>query len=221
MHSLWLSYFRTMAAVAVTAARTSAFQPVSRVVHVNSSNALSASGPPGVKHVTLLRNAEWNSCQREKFHWYLRGGQVALSATQDSVVPAERKLAGTTISPLATQDLKSTPPMRVTFYLVVWYTLTIGYNVYNKATLNRISLPWTLSTVQMAIGTVYVGLIWATGLRKAPRLTSANMAAVAPLAFLLTIAHIAAVIGLSVGALGYFQIVKVINFLPITIHTLR
>lgn len=90
----------------------------------------------------------------------------------------------------------------------MWYSFTIGYNVYNKATLNRISAPWTLSTVQLAIGSLYVCGIWLSGIRKAPKLNGQNIRAVVPLAVLHTTAHIAAVVALSVGALGYFQIVK-------------
>ncbi|CAM9730366.1 unnamed protein product [Discosporangium mesarthrocarpum] len=98
--------------------------------------------------------------------------------------------------------------LKVAFYLTVWYVLTIGYNIQNKATLNIIRIPWILSTVQLAIGAVYVNLIWALGLRKAPRLNKENMMSVAPLAFLHTSSHIAAVVGLSAGAVGFVQIVK-------------
>lgn len=104
---------------------------------------------------------------------------------------------------------KKASTARVAFYLAVWYSFTIGYNVYNKATLNRISIPWILSTVQLAIGAVYISVIWLTGVRKAPKLNMENVKTVAPLAVLHTVAHIAAVISLSAGAIGYFQIVKV------------
>lgn len=104
---------------------------------------------------------------------------------------------------------KKASSLKVGFYLLVWYSLTIGYNIYNKATLNRINIPWILSTVQLAVGAVYVSLIWATGIRKAPKLSGANLKAVAPLAALHTTSHIAAVVGLSAGAIGFVQIVKV------------
>lgn len=99
--------------------------------------------------------------------------------------------------------------LKVGFYLFVWYSLTIGYNIYNKATLNRMNIPWILSTVQLAVGAVYVSLIWALGVRKAPKLSGDNLKAVLPLAALHTTSHIAAVVGLSAGAIGFVQIVKV------------
>lgn len=99
--------------------------------------------------------------------------------------------------------------LKVGFYLLVWYSLTIGYNIYNKATLNRLNIPWILSTLQLAIGAVYVSTIWALGIRKSPKLNIDNIKSVAPLAALHTISHIAAVVGLSAGAIGFVQIVKV------------
>lgn len=104
---------------------------------------------------------------------------------------------------------EKTSTLKVGFYLFVWYSLTIGYNIYNKATLNRMNIPWILSTVQLAVGAVYVSLIWALGVRKAPKLSGDNLKAVLPLAALHTTSHIAAVVGLSAGAIGFVQIVKV------------
>ena len=104
---------------------------------------------------------------------------------------------------------EATSTLKVGFYLFVWYVLTIGYNIYNKATLNRMNIPWILSTVQLAVGAVYVSLIWALGVRKAPKLSGDNLKAVLPLAALHTTSHIAAVVGLSAGAIGFVQIVKV------------
>lgn len=118
---------------------------------------------------------------------------LVLDAAADAAAPAEKK----------------TSTLKVGFYLFVWYSLTIGYNIYNKATLNRMNIPWILSTIQLAVGTVYVSLIWALGVRKAPKLSNDNLKAVLPLAALHTTSHIAAVVGLSAGAIGFVQIVKV------------
>ena len=104
---------------------------------------------------------------------------------------------------------EKTSTAKVGFYLFVWYSLTIGYNIYNKKTLNMLNIPWILSTIQLAVGAIYVSLIWLTGVRKAPKLTGENLKAVAPLALLHTTSHIAAVVGLSAGAIGFVQIVKV------------
>lgn len=120
------------------------------------------------------------------------------------------KSASDAAAPAAGAPAKeATSTLKVGFYLFVWYVLTIGYNIYNKATLNRMNIPWILSTVQLAVGTVYVSLIWALGVRKAPKLSGDNLKAVLPLAFLHTTSHIAAVVGLSAGAIGFVQIVKV------------
>lgn len=126
-----------------------------------------------------------------------------------SVLALDSAAAADSVAAAPVEEKKGASVVKVGFYLFVWYTLTIGYNIYNKATLNRIRIPWILSSVQLAIGSVYVSMIWLTGLRKAPKLSLGNMKAIAPLALLHTTAHIAAVVALSAGAIGFVQIVKV------------
>lgn len=124
----------------------------------------------------------------------------------------EQSLRGGGVSgqaPGATVPKPRASRARVAFYLAVWYSFTIGYNVYNKATLNRIAIPWTLATMQLAIGSLYVCGIWLFGVRMAPKVTTKSLQAVLPLSFLHSLAHIASLMALTLGALGYFQIVKV------------
>lgn len=125
----------------------------------------------------------------------------------------EQSLRGGGVSggqaPVTTMPKQRAPRARVAFYLAVWYSFTIGYNIYNKATLNRIAAPWTLATVQLAIGSLYVCGIWLFGVRMAPKVTTKSLKAVLPLSCLHSLAHIASLMALTLGALGYFQIVKV------------
>lgn len=169
-----------------------------------SPNAKRLAGVPRLRPTLELETSSSARVPGKVARWYdicRAKGPTALHATaQDSVGQADGA---------APVQANKASPARVAFYLAVWYSLTIGYNIYNKATLNRVRLPWLLSTVQLGIGSLYIGFVWATGLRKAPKLSGANLRNIAPLAFLHTLAHIAAVVGLSVGALGYFQIVKV------------
>lgn len=147
---------------------------------------------------------EWARTRAER----MRSGN-ALNAEGESV-PVPEMVKATPATAVSASPEKASS-MKVAFYLFVWYSLTIGYNIYNKATLNRMNIPWILSTIQLAVGAVYVSLIWATGIRKAPKLSGANIKAIAPLAFLHTASHICAVVGLSAGAIGFVQIVKVIQ----------
>ena len=176
-----------------TASSKTSFTSTSAVVgrHASASAAPARVSPNVLKASLKLPGADWARARKER----VKSALVLKSGT-DAAAPA----------PPAKE---ATSTLKVGFYLFVWYSLTIGYNIYNKATLNRMNIPWILSTVQLAVGTVYVSLIWALGVRKAPKLSGDNLKAVLPLAALHTTSHIAAVVGLSAGAIGFVQIVKV------------
>ncbi|CAM9453926.1 unnamed protein product [Choristocarpus tenellus] len=148
-------------------------------------------------------------------HWTRTSSAVLASATgnrhsgrEQMVMTAAAAGDAPSAVPAAVPSGELKQKLKVSFYLTVWYVLTIAYNITNKRTLNMISIPWILSTVQLAVGAAYVNLIWALGLRKAPKLNKENMKSVAPLAALHTSSHIAAVIALGAGAVGFVQIVK-------------
>lgn len=177
-------------AIVPTSAKTS-FTSTSAIVGRHAA-VTAARGNRNVLQASLkFPGADWARRGRKE----RAESAVVLKSGSDAAAPAPAK--------------EATSTLKVGFYLFVWYTLTIGYNIYNKATLNRMNIPWILSTVQLAVGTVYVSLIWALGVRKAPKLSADNLKAVLPLAALHTTSHIAAVVGLSAGAIGFVQIVKV------------
>lgn len=187
-------------AIVPTSAKTS-FTSTSAVV---GRHAATTATPARVNRDVLkaslkLPGADWVRSRKERVN-----SAVVLKSGSDAAAPAPTK--------------EATSTLKVGFYLFVWYSLTIGYNIYNKATLNRMNIPWILSTVQLAVGTVYVSLIWALGVRKAPKLSADNLKAVLPLAALHTTSHIAAVVGLSAGAIGFVQIVKVRQAHPRETH---
>lgn len=178
-------------AIVPASAKTS-FTSTSAVVGRHAASATPARISQNVLKASLkLPGTDWVRGRKERTQ-----SALVLKSGTDAAAPAP-----------AAKEATST--LKVGFYLFVWYSLTIGYNIYNKATLNRIPIPWILSTVQLAVGTVYVSLIWALGVRKAPKLSADNLKAVLPLAALHTTSHIAAVVALSAGAIGFVQIVKV------------
>ena len=66
---------------------------------------------------------------------------------------------------------KSSPGIvKVGSYFGLWYLLNIGYNIYNKRVLNALPVPWLMASAQLGIGLLYVFPLWATKLRKAPKL---------------------------------------------------
>merc|ERR1711988_288227 len=93
-------------------------------------------------------------------------------------------------------------------YFGLWYALNIGYNVYNKKVLNAVPLPWTLATIQLFAGLPYVAVLWLTGLRKAPKLSVANVKTLTPSAICHLGTHVGAVLSLGAGAVSFTHIVK-------------
>tara|TARA_B110000305_G_scaffold199528_1_gene226270 strand:+ start:326 stop:652 length:327 start_codon:yes stop_codon:yes gene_type:complete len=85
-------------------------------------------------------------------------------------------------------------------YFALWYLFNIGYNIYNKQSLNAIAYPWTIATIQMATGLAYFVPLWATGIRPAPKLSKSDLKTLFPIALCHTGVHIGAVIALGAGA---------------------
>jgi len=98
--------------------------------------------------------------------------------------------------------------VKVLFMIAFWYALNLGYNVYNKATLNLISAPWTLSTMQLCLGLFIFGPLWGSGLRAPPNITMQKLLAMFPLGVFHALTHLSAVIALGAGHVSSFQILK-------------
>lgn len=93
-------------------------------------------------------------------------------------------------------------------YFALWYLFNIGYNIYNKQALNILDYPWTVATFQMAIGILYFAPLWLLGIRKAPKLSVADLKTLFPIALCHTGVHVGAVIALGAGAVSFAHIVK-------------
>ena len=98
--------------------------------------------------------------------------------------------------------------LQVGVYFALWYLFNIGYNIYNKKALNALPLPWTMANLQLFVGIPYVMALWATGLRKSPKLSFENCKNIFPVALGHLGTHIGAVISLGAGAVSFTHIVK-------------
>ena len=67
---------------------------------------------------------------------------------------------------------------------------------------------WFLAAAQLVVGIVWSMVMWGTGLRKAPNLTAADIAACIPIGLFASLAHSGSVIAAAVGAVSFQQIVK-------------
>jgi len=118
---------------------------------------------------------------------------LALSAEGGTVEPESPKLMET---------------LQVGAYFALWYLFNIGYNIYNKRSLNVLDYPWTVATLQMAAGILYFVPLWLTGVRKAPKLNKDELKTLLPIALCHTGVHVGAVIALGAGAVSFAHIVK-------------
>jgi len=93
-------------------------------------------------------------------------------------------------------------------YFALWYLFNIGYNIYNKQSLNALAYPWTIAALQMATGLAYFVPLWLLGKRKAPKLSLGDLKTLLPIALCHTGVHVGAVIALGAGAVSFAHIVK-------------
>jgi solute carrier family 35 protein E1 len=105
------------------------------------------------------------------------------------------------------RNLESIKYQQVTL-VVLWYVGNTFYNVYNKTAANMLAAHWFLASAQLVVGIVLSALMWATGFRKVPRLTVADVVACLPIGLFAALAHCGTVLASAVGAVSFAQIVK-------------
>jgi len=67
---------------------------------------------------------------------------------------------------------------------------------------------WFLAWAQLFVGIVWSISMWATGVRKVPNLSAADIAACIPIGLFACLAHGGSVLAAAVGAVSFQQIVK-------------
>ncbi|CAM9965560.1 unnamed protein product [Ectocarpus sp. 6 AP-2014] len=130
--------------------------------------------------------------------------QLSTTAPADSALAMTRG-GGRGAAPPAP---KKNQTVIVGIYFFLWYALNIGYNITNKKALNAIALPWSISVLQLIVGSIFVLPLWMLKLRDAPGLTMANVKGLSPIATCHMLSHVCAVIGLGAGAVSFVHIVK-------------
>lgn len=129
--------------------------PSARASAVRSSSMMSlGSLPVDTSKTTVVRSA------RTELFSTLDASTLDASDDQEEPVALPVKTEGK--APVGT--------LKVTAYFGLWYLFNIGYNIYNKRVLNVLPLPWIIASTQLGIGLLYVFPLWATKLRKAPKL---------------------------------------------------
>jgi len=136
--------------------------------------------------------------------------QVPAALNTQSVSPTALALSSSGGAANAEEPAESSlkDSLQVGTYFALWYLFNIGYNIYNKQALNALSYPWTIATLQMATGIFYFVPVWLLKIRKAPKLSLADIKTLLPIALCHTGVHVGAVIALGAGAVSFAHIVK-------------
>lgn len=71
-----------------------------------------------------------------------------------------------------------------------------------------LSTHWFVASAQLAVGVVLSSVMWMTGIRSKPNLSSSDMMACLPIGFFACMAHCGTVLASAVGAVSFAQIVK-------------
>lgn len=98
--------------------------------------------------------------------------------------------------------------LKVGFYIALWYAFNIVYNISNKRVLTWFPVPWFVSWIQLVVGAAYVMPLWASGLRKKPKVPAAALKTLLPISLAHIAGHVATVVSLGAVAVSFTHVVK-------------
>lgn len=90
----------------------------------------------------------------------------------------------------------------------LWYLFNIYFNIYNKQVLKVFPYPISVTTVQFAVGSVFVLLMWITGLHKKPKISTSQLLAILPLAMVHTLGNLFTNMSLGKVAVSFTHTIK-------------
>eukprot|EP00897_Mesotaenium_endlicherianum_P005158 jgi/Mesen1/4670/ME000241S03710 len=93
----------------------------------------------------------------------------------------------------------------------LWYLFNIYFNIYNKQVLKVFPFPFTVTTIQFAIGGILVLTMWLTRLHKAPKVTKEQLIAIMPLALVHTLGNLFTNVSLGKVAVSFTHTIKALE----------
>ncbi|KAK1407232.1 hypothetical protein QVD17_38846 [Tagetes erecta] len=90
----------------------------------------------------------------------------------------------------------------------LWYLFNIYFNIYNKQVLKVFPSPITMTTIQFAVGSVIVFLMWTLNLHKRPKISGAQILAILPLALVHTMGNLFTNMSLGKVAVSFTHTIK-------------
>ena len=89
-----------------------------------------------------------------------------------------------------------------------WFIMNVMYNVSLKKVQLVFHMPATVSAVSLLGGIPWVLLLWATGLRKAPKIGAHGWRVLAPIGAAHAVGHAGAVVAIGAGGVSFAQTLK-------------
>ncbi|KAK1301740.1 hypothetical protein QJS10_CPB12g00165 [Acorus calamus] len=105
-----------------------------------------------------------------------------------------------------TEKLMQTLQLGALFGL--WNLFNIYFNIYNKQVLKVYPFPVTITTVQFAIGSVFVLFMWVSNLYKRPKISFSQLVAILPLAIVHTLGNLFTNMSLGKVAVSFTHTIK-------------
>ncbi|KAK4257061.1 hypothetical protein QN277_006701 [Acacia crassicarpa] len=89
-----------------------------------------------------------------------------------------------------------------------WYLFNIYFNIYNKQVLKAFHYPFTITSIQFAVGSILVLFMWGFNLYKRPKISGAQLAAIVPLALVHTLGNLFTNMSLGKVAVSFTHTIK-------------
>jgi len=137
-----------------------------------------------------------------------RPSVAAAEAEPEKQLDALEKVAASIVGAAAA------PGLVTMGFILAWYGLNIGFNLYNKSLFNYFPFPWTVSTVHVIVGAVYCGITYFLGAKKASYerpITGEEFKAIFPPAFMHAAGHVAANLSFAAVAISLTHTVKTLE----------
>lgn len=85
-------------------------------------------------------------------------------------------------------------------FFSLWYLINILYNDLNKTVLQVLKLPWSVASLQLGTGLLYVAPLWLNGIKSPPRLKPGNLVSLSPIALAHGLGQCVTVFSLGAGS---------------------
>ncbi|KAJ8548869.1 hypothetical protein K7X08_029850 [Anisodus acutangulus] len=106
-------------------------------------------------------------------------------------------------------------PLADTLYLgllfALWYIFNIYFNIYNKQVLKAFHYPFTMTLVQLVVGTALIIFMWTFNLYKRPKINGAQLAAIFPLAVVHTLGNLFTNMSLGKVSVSFTHTIKALE----------